>query len=793
MQQGKVIQLRAKEKLAQTKYLLEESRNIAIKYLPALLQRMLDNADDILFELADKADNNQEQNTYFDAMRELRRTRKSLESGFKLHLNTSFDEFSQPPLDNLNNSSPAIETGFDEMSLLDEIDLEESLAINGMVSKIRSRYPRELYAIEKRFSKISSIDKQDIDLIPIGPKSICHAFDEAVRSLNTDIKIKLIIYKLFDKHVLSNLQALYDETNVLFISAGILPKLKMQVEKQPGSSHHNQARVEEASWLDNSSVSPTQNSLDNGAGYRESSHPPSTLNTLQSLLHAQGLEGFHSSKQASLEHATRNINTEVIELLSNLQQLNLTTSTEAFHNELSSLKSVGKISTVDNDIINIIDMLFDFILDDDNLPTIAKALLARLQIPMIKIALVDSDFFASKEHPAKKLLNQMAKSAAGLSNDITSESCPLIQKIEDSVNSICTGFKDDPGIFEQLLSEFEQFIQADSEREQELQETSKKRIEQREQQALSRTWVTDVIASTIQNKHLPKAVFELIDGPWKEVMINTYLDDGENSEHWKENLRFIDVLIWSTETNNGKVDRQRLGKLIPQLVNTLHKELEVIYYPPAKLDTLLANLEALHIASLRGENSKLKTVRVKADASEAGQSSNTQEDIENELAAMRNSLAEAGDINDLLGDVFSDINPDKDNAEIARKKAIVSELFESDIEEIVMTSTPDNDKTIPEIDDCYWAMVQELSTGQWISLTDSNGKTQKIKLAWKSGMLGECTFINWKFKVAADFSFNQLAAKFRSGQAALVDNLPIFERAIDAVVNTLQKSHTSPA
>jgi len=777
MHQGKVIPLRANKDIAQTQYLLGESRNIACKYLPALLQRMLDNADDILFELADKAQSDQEQNNYFDAMRELRITRHTLETNFRNHLNANFDKF----LISSGTGQSAIsetELDSDEMSLVDETDLEESLAITGMVAKIKSRYQRELYAIEQRFQNILNNTNLEIDQISVGPKAICLAFDEGLKSLNCEVKVKLIIYKLFDKHVLANLQPLYDEINVLFITAGILPKLKMRIQKKPGD-YHQQADADEAAWLeDNNMPSPTQASLDNGAGYRESGSS-SPLNTLRSLLSNQKLRGSHEAVHLSDP-------TEVVEILSGLQQLNLASSNEALQTEISNLRRDGKISALDNDIINIVDMMFDFILDDNNLPTIAKALLARLQIPMIKIALVDNEFFGSKQHPAKKLLNQMAKSTLGLGNDVTAENSIRIEKIESLVNRICTDFINDPDIFKQLLDEFEQFIQVDEEREKQTQEKSQQRIHAREQHALTRAWVTDVLAVSINNRKLPKAVFEVLDGPWKEVMLNTYLNDGENSEHWKENLRFIDVLIWSANPDSSKADRQRLGKIIPQLIQTLRQELDSVYYPPAKVDELLANLEEIHISALRGEKSPgHKTVKIKADINLNEQDSSRVENIEQELDAMRQSLAETYDVDHLLDEMLSDINPDKTNS---RKQAIASELFSEDVEEIVLSSAFVNDKTFPEIDDAFWAMTQQLQTGQWIVLTDGSGKTQKIKLAWKSDLLGECTFINWRFKVAADFSFNQLAAKFRSGQASLIDNLPIFERAVDAVVNTLQKN-----
>lgn len=776
MHQGKVIPLRANKNVAQTQYLLGESRNIASKFLPALLQRMLDNADDILFDLADKAQSDQEQNNYFDAMRELRITRQSLETSYFSHLNANFDKF-------LFSSGKPVksetELDSDEMSLVDEIDLEESLAITGMVAKIKSRYPRELYAIEQRFQNILSHTTLDIDQIPIGPKAICLVLDEGLKSLNCEVKVKLIIYKLFDKHVLANLQPLYDEINVLFITAGILPKLKMRIQKKPGD-YHQQSDAGEAAWLeDNNMLSPTQASLDYGAGYRESGQSASPLNTLRSLLSKQQLSGSH-------EAVHLNEPSEVIDILSGLQQLNLASSNEAMQTEISNLRRDGKISALDNDIINVVDMMFDFILDDNNLPTIAKALLARLQIPMIKIALVDKEFFGSKQHPAKMLLNMMARSMIGLANDITSENCKRVEKIGSIVNRICTEFINDAGVFNQLLEEFEKFIQAEAEQKSQTREQSELRIHSREQHALSRAWVSDVLAVSINNRKLPKTVFELLDGPWKEVMLNTYLNDGENSEHWKENLRFIDVLIWSANQDSSKVEQQRLGIMIPKLIQTLRQELDNVYYPPEKVDELLASLEELHMAALRGEKTPgLKSVKIKADITINKKDLNRAENIEHELDAMRQSLAEDYDVDHLLDDMLSDINPDKTDS---RKQAIASELFGEDVEEIVLSSAFVNDKTFPEIDDAFWAMTQQLQTGQWIALTDSSGNTQKIKLAWKSDMLGECTFLNWRFKVAADFSFNQLAAKFRSGQASLIDNLPIFERAVDAVVNRLNKN-----
>ncbi|MDZ4262084.1 MAG: DUF1631 family protein, partial [Pseudomonadota bacterium] len=99
-------------------------------------------------------------------------------------------------------------------------------------------------------------------------------------------------------------------------------------------------------------------------------------------------------------------------------------------------------------------------------------------------------------------------------------------------------------------------------------------------------------------------------------------------------------------------------------------------------------------------------------------------------------------------------------------------------------------KIEPLINDEFWQQTLSLQTGQWLNLQNENGKNQRLRLVWKSDYLGECTFTNWKFKVVAELSFNELAARFRRGEASLIESLPLFERAIDTMMNTLHQRNT---
>ena len=761
MQEPQVIPIRTQPDPEQERALLEETRQSASKYLIVLLQRMFDNADDALFELADKSVNNQEQTSYFDAMRELRRMRQGLEFGFKHHLNDHFDRFARNPAALTADKPGARSPGDDSLSLIDQVDLEESLAITGMIAKIKNRYPHHLNALEQRFQALMHVEALDIDQLPVGPAAICNAFADPLKSLDVELTVKLIIYKLFDKHVLRHLEALFDESNELMVAAGILPRLRQHVVKQEGRARPVNDVPDVLAAAFQSDMSPTQRSLDRGAGYVEPMAEGTTFDTLRALMNGfpsggQGRGGQGGLSGSGYSGGVPAESAEVIDFLSEIQRRDRNFSVNEFRTEIATFKQAGKVSTVDSDIINIIDMLFDFILDDKQLPVIAKALLARLQIPMIKTAVVDRSFIADKQHPAKRLLNQMARAAIGIGHDAEAKDCPLLAKIEEIVSRICHEFTDDVSIFVAALDGFERFLVEEEDHAKQIQDAERARLEEKEHRAMFESWVTEVIASVIHDRRLPRLAFDFLNGPWKEVMIRAYAEGGDQGEHWKETLGFIDKLLCSVDHEAGRADRNRLIKTIPEVIVTIRRELALIDYDEDAISEVLGQLEEIHISCLHGEAKQ--RVRVKAE---------TENDAVSGLESITLELGIGAGSSDAVEASGEDID--------------------EEIEEIIMSSKSYEDQRVAKVRDEFWQRVIDLQMGQWVELADDNGSRQRAKLAWKSDFLGECTFINWKFKVVADLSFNELADRFRAGQAALLEQLPVFERAVDALVNTLHR------
>ena len=112
-------------------------RDVSGQSLKAVMSEFFDQADDALFELADKAATNQDQTAYFDAMRELRLRRKSMTVSILQYVSSAFNEIGkfQPR----GGSGSLDEVDQESLSLLDHSELEKQVAIDNLINKLRSQ------------------------------------------------------------------------------------------------------------------------------------------------------------------------------------------------------------------------------------------------------------------------------------------------------------------------------------------------------------------------------------------------------------------------------------------------------------------------------------------------------------------------------------------------------------------------------------------------------------------------------------------------------------------------------
>ena len=195
---------------------LIQLRDKAAQQLKQAMQALFDNADDTLFEMADRASSNSEQNAFFEAMRDLRLKRKTIERGFLQRVFESFATLNQYEI----GAAPVLDTvSTDALSLVHNDTLEENVALDTMVSRVMHRDGLALGHLTTRLNAVIS-KKLDDKTNPLGPRLLCEQFLAACEGLGVEIRVKLIILKLFEKHVLGDLDQLYADANQQLVEAG---------------------------------------------------------------------------------------------------------------------------------------------------------------------------------------------------------------------------------------------------------------------------------------------------------------------------------------------------------------------------------------------------------------------------------------------------------------------------------------------------------------------------------------------------------------------------------------------
>lgn len=218
--------------LARLPVVLLQVRDKAAQQLRQGLQQLFDNADDSLFEMSDRARNDVDQNVFFQAMRDLRLKRKSIERIFFEQFFDGFIRLTRYDTTHTILSQPSFSQTH---ATLPSDEQERNVAVEAMVNKVLNQ---DGFALDQLTARLSTLLGRSLmeQHNPIGPTMLCGYFLQAWRNLGVEIKVKLIMLKLFDRYVLSEAGQLYVQANQLLIATGVLADLQPAPACQGGEA-----------------------------------------------------------------------------------------------------------------------------------------------------------------------------------------------------------------------------------------------------------------------------------------------------------------------------------------------------------------------------------------------------------------------------------------------------------------------------------------------------------------------------------------------------------------------------
>jgi serine/threonine protein phosphatase PrpC len=266
--------------------------------------------------------------------------------------------------------------------------------------------------------------------------------------------------------------------------------------------------------------------------------------------------------------------------------------------ELKAANVTEGMGQMDVVMFDVVSMMFDFILDDENVPDPMKALIGRLQIPLLKVALIDKSFFSKKSHPARKLLNALAEAALGW-NEGHDDGGAYYGQVESYVRKVLEEFEGSIDVFDVVLEQLEAFLADQEQVAEETTQGSTDALESRERLEQARLRAQETMARSFHGKPIPDVIQKFFHNRWKELLVFCYFDDGEQGDGWLKAVETMDQVIWSLTPISAPEDRKKLLQLLPGLLNRVKDGMKQISLPADERKQFLAALANHHLAAVR--------------------------------------------------------------------------------------------------------------------------------------------------------------------------------------------------
>lgn len=712
--------------------MLVDCRELALKRMSSVLSGMLDRVEDDLFELAEKSIDREAQNAYLDARAAARDKRSAIEATFSRHFVQFFDRKVR------GDATPAGTPGGDgELSLIGDEDLEESIAVRKMSSKLQLACEGELGALSQRMGYLLEKPELADEANPFSPATVCAALKDACDQIQAGFKVRMTLLRQFEHYVEADLQRVYHELNSHLVSRSILPDVRVGARRAvmpPSAPRPVKAPAKRgASGTQAAGVGTGSGS---GGGSGASAPSPAVLSALAHLLESatHGVVSGPASVPPSFMNELTRMHREA--------GAGEAADDTALMNVVRRIKYApqsASLGTVDAMTIDIVAMLFDYVFDDRHIPSSVKALLGRLQIPTLKVALLDKGFFSTKSHPARRLLDLLAESAIGLDEESPPDA-PALKLIASVVERVLAEFETDIALFEKLAAEVELFIEERKQAETQVVERSARFIEEREREEIALLAAEEEVGRRLAARAwVPHAVRAMLEGTWVKALARVQRSDGEQSAAWQALATTMDDLLWSVEPKSSPDDRKRLITMLPGMLKNLHEGLERAQLPPLARGAFLGELVDCHAAAVKAGLRGLGAVPEPPPPPRAAD------------AAIEREMVPAGDI----------------QVEEIRLRAPKGTVVRN-----VFTRTG------------IWTNLQR---GTWVEFGGAGASAMRARLTWISPNKGVYLFTNPLSSTAAvSISPEALAEQMRLGDARIIDGAPLVGRAVDSVLATLR-------
>ncbi len=341
--------------------------------------------------------------------------------------------------------------------------------------------------------------------------------------------------------------------------------------------------------------------------------------------------------------------------------------------------------------IEIVALMFQSILAEERIPTALRVWFARLQMPVLRVAISEPEFFGSLQHPARRLIDRMGSCVLGFEVTVTGgamevEIKRVVQVIEQYPE---TGRR----VFQLVYDEFEKFLSKFlSEQGRTARVVSiAQQVEQKETMAIQ---YTIEMRSMLNDMPVREEIREFLFKVWAEVLAIMAVRNGPQHQETLILKKAASELVWAASAKPNRADRAKVIAELPKLLQLLRSGMSML-----NLDLKAQDKHIKVISDTLADAFLSKTDTISAERIDA---------MSKRLANLEDYLSDE-DVGDLP----------LDNESLVMMIGIEA----SDIEVITDGGSQPTQ--------AMRAWAQELQVGAWFTL-DHNSKVTQVQFSWRS-------------------------------------------------------------
>jgi hypothetical protein len=647
--------------------------------------------------------------------------------------------YQEPPKRNLSQ-----EKGDFSLTLMEATEMDRRILLDRVSQVFTAHYEPSLTPLTERLSALLGLDAVMLSRNPFRPEVFVRAFMQAWENAEMDPQATEDLMLSLDPRCFINLTPLYVELNAILTQAGVAAQPELRIRRTPGQTSAYVPLDTAAAALNKGDEGAPATSAWAGlmpAGRSIATHARHFLQRL-GMLSGQGAQagrgdgsgspGQDGQMQESLPVADAEFLGYLADLQADAHSMSshmrmMEGSDPADHNilrQMRDLDQVRRAPDLDRGTVDALAEVFDYVFADQSIPVQMKFVIGRLQIPVLKAAMIDRDFFLSTEHPARRLVDTLAQASVAWAPE-KGETDPLYVRIENTVKRVLTEFEDDLDLFRDLLREFTEFL---FETEQQVQgRIEPAAIQERQgesyEQALAHA--DEVVHARINalppETRLAPFLAPFLITQWREVLARAWQALEADPQQWESALKTMDQLIWSTQPKTQPDERRQLVAVLPELVRSLNEGLDANGWNGKARSTFTQRLITTHMLAIRmtqGPSADTATAELEESAGQEAM-----QELDARLAAQ---LSGEGDEFDTL--------------------------------------------------------AQSLTRGVWFDFDFETGTRHRCRLSWVSPMRTRLLFTNRDGFDAFVRSEREVAELLREGRLSVIDQVPIVSRALDHIL-----------